>query len=244
MMNISIRLKKLVLSACLLLMAACLHAQYSLGVTGLLTIPTADMQADGTFMGGGNFLPEAMMPSNWEYNTGNYFVNITFLPFLEVAYRCTLLHGEFVKGSKWNQDRSVSLRLRPLKEGKWWPAIVVGSNDAFTTGELNMFKNAAGNRFFSSVYIVGTKHLLLGGHDLGFSLGGNIPFRKDSYRKGIFGGVGYSPAFLRSVTLMAEYDAEAVSIGAAAQLFNHFSLHAFCYDFKAVSAGIRYEFKW
>jgi hypothetical protein len=161
MMNISIRLKKLVLSACLLLMAACLHAQYSLGVTGLLTIPTADMQADGTFMGGANFLPEAMMPSNWEYNTGNYFVNITFLPFLEVAYRCTLLHGEFEKGSKWNQDRSVSLRFRPLKEGKWWPAIVVGSNDAFTTGELNMFKSAAGNRFFSSVYIVGTKHLLL-----------------------------------------------------------------------------------
>ena len=244
MMNISIRLKKLVLSACLLLMAACLHAQYSLGVTGLLTIPTADMQADGTFMGGANFLPEAMMPSNWEYNTGNYFVNITFLPFLEVAYRCTLLHGEFEKGSKWNQDRSVSLRFRPLKEGKWWPAIVVGSNDAFTTGELNMFKSAAGNRFFSSVYIVGTKHLLLGGHDLSFSLGGNIPFRKDSYRKGIFGGVGYSPAFLRSVTLMAEYNAEAVSIGTAAQLFNHFSLHAFCYDFKAVSAGIRYEFKW
>lgn len=134
-------------------MAAGLHAQYSLGVTGLLTIPTADMQADGTFMGGADFLPEAMMPSNWDYNTGNYFVNITFLPFVEVAYRCTLLHGEFEKGSKWNQDRSVSLRLRPLKEGKWWPAIVVGSNDAFTTGELNMFKSAAGNRF-SRLYML------------------------------------------------------------------------------------------
>lgn len=231
-----------ILTVGLLLGSSSLYAQYSLGMTGLLTIPTADMQPDGTFMGGGNFLPEAMTPSYWDYNTGNYFVNITFLPFLEMAYRCTLFHGEFENGNEWQQDRSVSLRLRSLKEGNWWPAIVVGSNDAFTTGNLNMFNRETGNRFFSSVYVVATKHLLSGQHDLGFSLGGNIPFRKDSYRKGLFGGVSYRPSFLKPVTFMAEYNAKAFSIGAAASLFNHISLYAFCYDFKAVSAGIRYEF--
>ena len=228
---------------CMLPVASSLNAQYSLGMTGLQTIPTADMQADGTFMGGANFLPEAMTPGYWDYDTGNYFVNMTFLPFLEVAYRCTLLHGEFENGNKWQQDRSVSLRLRPLKEGKWHPAIVLGSNDAFTSSELNMFAKVKGNRFFSSVYVVGTKHLLFGGHDLGLSLGGNIPFRKDAYHKGVFGGVSYRQAFLKPVVLMVEYDTEAVSVGAAARFFNHLSLHAFCYDFKALSAGIRYEFR-
>ena len=62
-------------------------AQRSLGVSGLLNIPSADMQEDGTFMAGGNYLPQEMLPQEWGYNSGNYFVNLTFLPFMEVAYR-------------------------------------------------------------------------------------------------------------------------------------------------------------
>lgn len=75
----------------LLLLGCCMgvQAQYSMGNTGLLNIPTADMQKAGTFMGGGNYLPNGMTPFN--FNTGNYFVNITFLSFLELSYRCTLL---------------------------------------------------------------------------------------------------------------------------------------------------------
>ena len=142
-MNISIRFKKLILSACWLLMAVGLHAQHSMGVTGLLNIPTADMQADGTFMAGVNYLPEQMLPEHWDYNSGNYFLNMTFLPCLEIGYRCTLLK---LKTGKWNQDRSVSLRIRPLKEGKYWPSVVVGSNDALTTGQLNTFSEVSGNR--------------------------------------------------------------------------------------------------
>lgn len=228
-----------------LLTTSSLTAQYSMGVTGLLNIPTADMQADGTFMAGGNFLPEAITPDTWDYNTGNYFVNLTFFPFVELAYRCTLFRGEFKAGNKWQQDRSVSVRIRPLKEkeGKWWPSLVVGSNDAFTTGQLNMFKDSGGNRYFSSVYAVATKHWGVGGHDLCFTFGGHVPFRKKSESKGVFGGVAYSPAFCRELQLMTEYDSDGVNVGAAARLFRHVSIHLFCYDFSAVSAGIRYEVK-
>lgn len=231
------------IAVCLLLLALPLRAQYAMGTTGLLNIPSADMQPDGTFMAGGNYLPRQLLPAEWGYNTGNYFVNMTFLPFLEVAYRCTFFREDFKNGNKLQQDRSVSIRLRPLKEGRWWPSIAVGSNDAFTTGKLNMFTEVNGNnRFFSSVYAVATKHLLLNGHDLGFTLGGNIPFRRDSYKQGLFGGIAYCPAFLPPVRLMVEYDTtDAVNIGVAARLFNHFSLYAFCHDFKAVSAGVRYE---
>lgn len=232
------------LSLVLFFLTISAKAQYSVGTTGLLNIPTADMQTDGLFMAGGNYLPQQMMPEAWDYNTGNYFVNITFLPFVEVAYRCTLLRGEFKAGNKWQQDRSVSLRLRPLKEGRWWPSVVVGSNDAFTTGELNMFSEAKGNRFFSSVYGVATKHIVFLGNDLGVTLGGNIPFRENSYKRGVFGGVSYRPAFLRPITLMVEYDTtDSVNVGLSAYLFNHLSVYAFCYDFRAVSGGLRYDFR-
>ena len=214
-------------------------AQHSMGVTGLLNIPTADMQRDGTVMLGGNYLPKEMLPTHWDYNSGNYFVNATFFPWLELAYRCTLMKVE--ETGKWNQDRSVSIRLRPLKEGKWWPAIVIGSNDVLTTNELNTFKDPGGTRYFSSVFAVGTKHFLLGGHDWGVTIGGHIPFRSASTRKGVFGGVQYRPAFFRDFSLMAEYDSDAVNVGASVRLFGHLSAHVFCYDFKNVCGGLRYE---
>ena len=215
------------------------EAQYSMGVTGLLNIPTADMQRDGTVMLGGNYLPKEMLPTHWDYNSGNYFVNATFFPWLELAYRCTLMKVR--ETGKWNQDRSVSIRLRPLKEGKWWPAIVIGSNDVLTTNELNTFKDPGGTRYFSSVFAVGTKHFLLGGHDWGITIGGHIPFRSASTRKGVFGGVQYRPAFFRDFSLMAEYDSDAVNVGASVRLFGHLSAYVFCYDFQNVCGGLRYE---
>lgn len=179
-----------------------------------------------------------MLPDFWDYNSGNYFLNVTFLPCLEVGYRCTLMK---LKTGKWNQDRSVSLRIRPLKEGRYWPSVVVGSSDALTTGQLNTFSGETGNRYFSSVYGGATKHFQSGGHDLAFTFGWNIPFRKHAVRDGVFGGMSYSPAFCRPLSLMAEYDGNAVNMGGSVRLFNHFTVHLFCYDLKAVSGGIRYE---
>lgn len=215
-----------------------------MGVTGGWMIPTADMQADGTFMMGGNYLPKEIMPASWDYNTGNYFVNLTFLPFMELAYRCTFLKGDFKFDNKWQQDRSVSVRLRPLKEGRYWPSVVVGSNDAFTTGEINVLQEYdGGNRYFSSVYAVATKHVIFEGHNLGLTVGVNMLTSGKSEREGVFAGISYVPSFCNQVSLIAEYDAQAINAGVSGRLFNHFSLYAFCHDFKAVSGGLRYEFK-
>lgn len=124
------------------------QAQYSMGNTGLLNIPTADMQKAGTFMGGGNYLPNGMTPFN--FNTGNYFVNITFLSFLELSYRCTLLKTTRYDGKKgyFQQDRSLSARIRPIEEGKYHPAIVIGTNDPFKD---------TGTNYFATIYGVLTK---------------------------------------------------------------------------------------
>ena len=215
-------------------------AQYSLGMTGLLNTPDANMQQDGHFMAGANFLPEEMLPENWGYNSGNYFLNMTFFPFVEAAYRCTLFKGEFKAGNKWQQDRSVSLRLRPLKEGRFYPSVVVGSNDLLTTRELNILNKKKGNRFFYSAYATATKNLDLNNNIFSLTFGSYL-FSKNSTYNGVFGGVKYSPSFLRQASLIAEYDSNNINTGLTVKLFNHLSLYAFSYDFKAVSCGLRYE---
>ena len=130
-----------------------------------------------------------------------------------------------------------------MKEGKWWPAVVIGSNDAFTTGQLNMFEDSGGNRFFSSVFAVGTKHFHWGGHQLGVTVGGHIPFRSGSLNKGVLGGLEYRPAFYPDWALMVEYDSDVMNVGTALRLWKHLSLHVFCYDWQAVCGGLRYEVK-
>lgn len=139
-----LQLKKQFFVCCLLCCAIKVSAQYSIGNTGLLNIPTADMQETGTFMGGGNYLPNGMTPFN--FNTGNYFINITFLSILEMSYRCTLLKTTRYDGKKgyFQQDRSMTARLRPLKEGRFHPSVVIGVDDPF--------KNT-GNNYLSLIHI-------------------------------------------------------------------------------------------
>ena len=158
-----------------------LYAQFTTGTTGLLNMPTAEMQRDKTFMFGGGFLEKHATPARWTYNTFNYYINITLFPWLEVAYDCTLhkamkcdpvygcgfwvpsTYGKFV-----NQDRNFSVRLRLLKEGQWWkymPAIVIGSNDVTTRPSDDSSTNfsnpkGTGNGFWNRYFIVATKHLI------------------------------------------------------------------------------------
>ncbi|WP_289004860.1 YjbH domain-containing protein [uncultured Parabacteroides sp.] len=217
------------------------RGQSYMGVSGLLTVPSADMQADGTFMIGGNYLPSVMLPDGFDQNTGNYFLNLTFLPFMEVAYRCTLSKPDG-KDANWQQDRAVSLRLRALKEKKYIPSVVLGSNDAFTTNALNLFDKKKANRLFGSVYGILTKNIPMGNHVLGVTAGYYFPVYDDSPNKGFFGGIRYIPGFFPLLNVIADYDGYRVSAGASLLLFRHIRIHAIAYHLQEVSAGIRYEF--
>ena len=202
-----------------------IKAQYTMGTTGMMNIPTAEMQQTGTFMIGGNYLPEELNP--FKYNSGNYFVNITFFSFLELNYRCILLKSDYMaKKPKFNQqDRSLSVRLRPLKEGKYWPAIVIGSNDPFKDKGYN---------YFASVYGVATKSFMIGEHRLAATAGYYYPLSKDKYtlQDGIFGGLSYTPSFCKPLSIMAEYDSDGFNVGAAAKLWKHLSLNVFTREFR------------
>ena len=63
-------------------------AQINYGTTGLMNMPTADMQRDKTFMAGGNWLNHHATVPRWWYDTWNYYINITIFPWLEAGYLC------------------------------------------------------------------------------------------------------------------------------------------------------------
>ncbi len=216
-----------------LLIASNVHAQYMLGTTGQMAIPTAEMQESGRFMVGGNYLPDEMTPARFDYNTGNYFVNVTFLPFLELTYRCTLMkvYDGWDEERKWNQDRSLSGRLRLWKEGRFLPAVVAGTNDP------------VGTTLFSSAYGVATKTFTFGGHTLAATAGWYIPLKESNQvHDGPFAGLRFTPSFCKQLSVMGEYDSQGVNLGAAVCLWKHVSLYIFTRELNAFSGGIRYEY--
>ena len=69
-------MRRLILFLLFFVMIGAVHAQFTYGTTGLLNMPTADMQRDKTFMFGGGFLEKHATPARWTYNTFNYYFDI------------------------------------------------------------------------------------------------------------------------------------------------------------------------
>ncbi len=227
-------MKRILVIGCLLLLTGVMKAQFTYGTTGLLHMPTADMQQDKTFMFGGSYLNEHAVPSKWYYHTYNYYINITFFPWMEVGYTCTLFSAEQLGVDKYgysgytNQDRSFHGRLRIWKEGwwkEWTPQIVAGVNDV-TTGSggdyTDMGVEGNGNGFFNRYYIAATKHLSWFGN---WGIHAAYVYNKRGKDKlnGVAVGVDYQFALkgeepwqkaVNGLNLIAEYDSKFVNIGA------------------------------
>lgn len=226
-----------------------LSAQMTYGVTGLLHMPSAEMQRDKTVILGGNFLNKALTPPEWYYGTYNYYLNVTIFPFLEVAYTCTLFTAEGLGYAKYgysgfmNQDRYFSFRLRALKEGQFWkymPAVVLGTSDPFTsTGDK--IASEKGNGYFSRFYIAATKHIQIGKEELGVHLAYLYNRRKDYHLNGPAVGVTYSPSFHKPLTLIAEYDSKDFALGATYLLLNHVHLQFEMQRMKWFSGGLAFK---
>ena len=223
-------LRKLIVVACFMLLGLPTMAQFTYGTTGLLHMPTADMQRDKTFMAGGGYLNSHATPSRWTYHTWNYYINFTFFPWLEVGYTCTIF-DEWLANRKVhmkNQDRSFHGRLRLWKEGwwkEWTPQIVAGVND-FTTGSGGDYTDFGvegdGNGFFNRYYIAATKHLSWYG-EWGIHAAYVYNKRGKDKLNGPAVGVDYQFALkgdefyhkaINGLNLMAEYDSKFVNVGA------------------------------
>lgn len=214
-----------------------------------MNIPTAEVRQGGTFDGGVSLLQSELeaVPTYYNntaerkefYNTGLYYVYFAPFSFFDVTLRETLLKcqkastGEF---GFYQQDRSLSARLQPLreKEGKWWPSVLFGAND---------FYSSHGKSYYAAAYGVLTKTLPIKGlGKFAVTAGYAKPIHEGFLYDGAFGGASFSPAFAPMVRVMGEYDTRGYNVGIGAHLFHHLNLTCFTRELKGISATISYQY--
>lgn len=238
-------------------------AQEYSGTTGMLSVPTAETEFSGTFRGGISFLndhitPDKMVCDGEKYNTGGYFVSITPWSWIEMAYACTLLKYHKNRNPEepvgyYNEDRRVGVKLRPLKEGRWWPALAVGVDDAQQFVE-KLFKSHKGSTNYQNVYIVASKHFDLKGNELAAHVGYRYFIKEqNSNRRGVVGGLTYVPrlseslqnerAWLQRPRLMAEWDGKCVNVGVDMLLWRHLYAQVGLTNGKYFVGGVGYHYR-
>jgi len=235
-----------------------IHSQTTTGVTGLLHMPNAEMQNDGTVMIGGNFLNKNNLPSDswWGHDTYNYFINITFFSRVEISYICTLVKGKnngYWPESTWgkftNQDRHFAARFQAVKEGEWWkhmPSIVLGVNDPTTAsqGDGTYYDKVTktGNGYFNKWYIAITKHFNILDGELGIHATYLYNERLDYPLNDLALGINFRPNFHKNLNIIAEYDAKTINVGATYALWaDHFNFLVELQKGKYISAGLVYK---
>lgn len=153
------------------------------GQTGLIYMPDARIDPDGTWRTGYSFAdPYAAV-----------WVSLTAMPRLEASLRYTAIRGVpgFIDPARAGsygdyKDKSFDVKFLALEEDGWWPAVALGRQDLF------------GTDVFRATYVTLGKKA--GDFDFTFGYGAQ---RID----GAFGGVRYSPQWLKGWSLVAEYDA-------------------------------------
>jgi len=226
--------KKVPLMFCLLVLGSIFSsesmAQSLNGTTGLVTIPTARMQKDGTLSIGVSYFDQnSQVYFDGTKNIGVAYINMTFLPFLELVYR---VNKALYYHTGYIMDRLPMIRLRLLNEKTYIPAIAIGVHDFGSTSDKSTIH-------FNATYIVLSKKVT----DFDFHLGYAPPLMKAVYHQfdGLFGGLAYKPA--NAVEVYAEYDSRNVNAGLQFQFLKHFAINLASLNFNSYAAGINFRVK-
>lgn len=221
-------------------------AQMMLGCSGAFNTPTAEMNEAGTFTGGVNFIGRGMIPAEtdakniiwkFDYNTFNYYGHFVIFDWLEATFRETLLQNDMngkKKKALREQDRSISVKARVLKEGRYCPGIALGVTDP---------TSVTGHHPFASGYLVFTKNIhvpALAG-TLGGSVGYITGWGKSIMYDGVFGNLRYRPDFFPAASVIVEYDTQGINYGVEALLWKRLGIYAFGREADTWGAGIRYQ---
>lgn len=239
------------------------YGQFADCSTGLLQMPTAEMQDDGTFMLTTNFLNKhSLTPSDWNYNTFQYGIYVSFWERIEIGYVCTLLN-DYWKGIQsregvWmiNQDRHFTGRLLLIRENEfgtnWIPSLVVGACDPFTGtgGDYFDFKKQTSNANFNRYYVVITKHFITPWGRIGVHGGYQYNRRLDYPINGPCLGLDWTPVWVQdrgvidNLKFIIEYDSRTLNMGLIASIWkNHFEAMFELQSFRWINFGLRYKLR-
>jgi hypothetical protein len=205
------------------------------GPSGLLNIPSAEMQQDGTFYTGINFLSKKHVNSfgGNQYNCLAYFFDLTFLPFIEINFRST--HKLIEGGCRQNVDRMFSGKFRVAKERKYLPSIALGANDLYTSS------TGCGNQYFGVLYCVLTKNIFLKSNQIGLTSGYAYEAFRNNLIKGVFFGVSFEPSFIPDLKIIIEYDSNTINMGFNLLILDHFYMLILSQNFDSISGGVVYK---
>lgn len=222
-------MKKLLFFAIVLGMAFHAQAQMYTGMSGLLHVPSAEMSSNASMRIGSHYVNPNFVPKG--YNDSycqTFYISLTPYNWVEASYTILMWN----RNNVYLPDRSLSIKIRPLKEGKWWPAVAIGSFDPFGT-ELN-----------TNYYIAATKHFEMLGGEWGF----NVAFRH--YKKvasaswnGFIGGISYRPDFYRGLRGIIEYDGKELNIGVDVNFLRILRAQVILQDWRYFTLGICFDIK-
>ena len=237
--------RRIYISVISLMLFASLSAQQYLGLSGMIHVPTADMDTAGVARVGAHFIPKSMMPDRMtldgeKFNSFTNYLSLTPFRWIQLGYGYTLWKMHQDKDPKkgvgfYSKDRYFSLKIQVLPEGKWWPSVAVGGNDVWGSSD----GGASASNFYKNWFVSASKHLDLSGHDLG----AHVTYRwwkRDFNKKwnGLVGGITYSPSFYKPLRVMCEWDGNEVNIGADCRLFKYVLIQCALIDFRYFNAGL------
>ena len=223
-------MKKLILIV-LLLIGGVVSGQSVTGTSGLIHIPSARMLEDGQLVIGAAFIPKPYFTrtygpgrENIRLNPGlNTYVTYALFPFMEVMFRYTHeLNVPVTMETRYFPDRMFGFRARLLKEKKYFPALVLGLQDASAIfGETCL---SCSN--YSATYFVGSKNIKTGFGNFDLSIGYAFDFKelKAKDYKGVFGGVSFSPNFYENASFLFEHNNKGFNTGISTIVLSRFNL--------------------
>lgn len=249
------RLRNLIILFAMTLLSVDANAQLYTGLSGLINTPSADMNKEGDARIGCYFMNKHFTPDDngtygfiyegKKYNTMDFYLSLTPFRWLELGYTFTLQKSllEGYDKPKYNQkDRYFSIKLNPLREGRYHPAIAIGSNDFLGSPTKRHAHGGSGVGYFCNYYIVATKHFKPGGHDIGINLAYRYcPTVFSEKWEGVVGGITWQPKWVPNLRAIAEYTGNEVNVGVDCLLWKHLFLQGCLQDGKYFSGGICFQ---
>jgi hypothetical protein len=228
-----------------LLFALDISAQQFYGMSGLINVPSADMDTIPVAHVGAHYVNEHMIPDKMtidgeKYNSWTNYLSVQPFRWIEVGYGYTLqkFHWNGIPTERvgfYSKDRYFSLRVQPVREAKWWPSVLIGGQDVWGSYD----KGHSESNFYRNFYVAASKHKEIGGQYIGAHLAYRH-FKQDYNKKwnGVVGGLTLQPSFYRPLRFIGEYDGEFVNMGADCTLFRYLMLQASLQKFRYFSGGV------
>ncbi|WP_338868959.1 YjbH domain-containing protein [Spirosoma sp. SC4-14] len=226
------------------------------GKSGLLYIPTAEVQKEGTFSFGYTFNPENYA---FRFNRKNSesisFVNLALLPRFEINLNLLNPNGPIRFQDKGIGDRQIDLKYVVLLEKEKRPALAIilsapfGIDNSLITNALVATKHISLTKSIEAAVSVGMgspyslyRADVRNDQDSDIFSGYTLKDKRDRpyyYLAGPFGGIKLS--YAKKAGLMVEWDSQHLNVGAYTTLFKHWTIQAGLLNGDQFTAGTSYS---